>query len=151
MSKWRLIAALLVALGLVLPLSTCTRGDPPTTEYHYALGDAVNNPSCVGLCRVGVLSLTLAAFLWPFAACAAARRITGRKGTIVRLCIEPLLLGSASWWLYWEIFLRDPAIGSVSGFSGFILYAAIWLFETAKVIRSRTRVIDPQSGSGKRK
>jgi hypothetical protein len=147
MSRWRFVAALLIALGLVLPLSTCTHGDPPTTDYHYALGDAISNPSCEGLCGVGVLVVTLATFLWPFAACLAALRITARKGTIVRLCLEPLLLGGAGWWIYWQIFLRDPAIGFFSAVSGLILYAVIWLLETAKTIRSRTRVIDPQSRS----
>ena len=137
LGKLRFLASVLVALGLVLPLSTCTKGEPPVTEYHYAIGDVVNNPSCEGLCRAGAVGVSLATFLWPLAACLAAIRFTGRVGTVLRLCLEPLLLAGAGWWLYWQLLLRDPAIGAVVAALGFTLYAAVWGLECIRLVHAR--------------
>ena len=142
---WRLVAAVLVALGLVLPLSTCTRGDPPVTENHDALGDVLQNPGCEGACRAGAFTLTLATLLWPLAASLAARRFRTRRAMLVRLCIEPLLLAATGWWLHWQIFLREPAMGFIAASAGLVLYAGVWFVELFAIFlerRSRLRAMD---------
>ena len=133
---WRLLAGVMVALGLVLPLSTCTRGEPPVTEYHYALGDVIQNEGCTGACRAGAVALTLVTLLWPLAAWLAARRFTGRKGLVARLCAEPLLVAGSGWWLYWQVFLREPASGFIVASLGLAVYAVIWLVELISSIRA---------------
>jgi hypothetical protein len=135
MRHLRLVAAILVALGLVLPLSMCTKGDPPTTEYHWVVGDALDNSSCDSACAVTAIGAAVLALLWPLGAVVASRTQSGRRPKVIRMCVELLLLGGSAWWLHWQLLVEKPAAGAFAAFAGFSLYGAIWLTEVVSTIR----------------
>jgi hypothetical protein len=129
----RFLAALLVLLGLVLPISKCTN-QAGVTKEHYALQEALtpkrtstsDDPIQI---KTFELFCTLTAFLWPVAGAAAARRERSTWVTTGRLISEPLLIGGSAYWLQIVILFEAPASGYYSALAGYALYGLAWLQE----------------------
>jgi hypothetical protein len=130
-----MVAAVLVALALVLPMSKCTSHDNShTVKYHYIIADALDdrpNPNLTHdeLVRLNIedFLLSVAAFFWPLIATLLARRQEGRLRALIRLISEPILIAGSLWWLQIVVLFRSPAIGYYVVTGGLILYSVVWV------------------------
>lgn len=141
LAHWRLVAAILVLLGLVLPMSKCTRDGGETVEYHYIIKDALDDSPRNNLTHDEIvrhnrleLWLSVAAFCWPLAAMLPARRRQHWVGATLRRVSEPVLIAGSAWWLHVVILLRSPAIGYYVVSLGLVLYSLIWVLECAQSV-----------------
>jgi len=131
-------AALVLAVCVVLPISTCTRyvdarGEAVTVEpdapipagvreivdHQVPIEQLVSNP--LGGC------LILVAFLWPLAFL-AYRRWGARVGIQAALWwLEPLLLAGSAHFVYTLAFLGEPAVGAWLAAASLAVLAVLWL------------------------
>jgi hypothetical protein len=136
---WRSLAAVLISLGLVLPISKCTTSEPPT--YRYAFDNTwqefeacKTQPAATASwrCYSGAAVATvcvLVTFLWPVVALGVARREERPTTRAIRLVLEPLLLAGMTCLLIGGIWLNDPASGFFVAISGVPLYYFGWTLE----------------------
>lgn len=141
-NRWRSVATVLILLGFVLPMSKCTypidmqhpeKGHE--TAYLYVLTEPIESAVCQPpadnvLCymREG-LAFSLMALLWPLIALLVAIRAKSRRAKIIRLSLEPFLIGGTGFWLFGITFLNTPASGYYTTATGLWLLAGAWLIE----------------------
>lgn len=150
--RWRLVAAVLMLFGFVLPISKCTYGDPPKTTYAYVVPEALTIGSCEDQHGASAqakcyltegpalkLSLALIALLWPLAVIAIARKEKTRRATWIRRIFELLLIAGSALWLYVELILASAASGWYVVSAGVGIYLAAWAREVVPLIVGAAR------------
>jgi hypothetical protein len=150
--RWRLVAAVLMLFGFVLPISKCSYGDPPKTTYAYVVPEALAIGSCEDQRGVSAqtkcyltegpalnLSLALIALLWPVAVIVIARKEKTRRATWIRRICELLLIAGSALWLYVEVILASAASGWYVASAGVGVYLAAWAREVVPRIVGAAR------------
>ncbi len=139
---WRLLAAVVVAFGLLLPISKCS--GPSGDEYSYVYEGVASrhqecrspkNPTPRWQCELGeaaVDGLLVVRFFWPAAGWAVAIRERRRVTTAVRLIVEPVLLAISFYLLLAILVANDAASGWYVETAGFAMYFAAWAIEMLK-------------------
>jgi hypothetical protein len=143
LARWRLTAAFLVVLALVLPVSQCTREGAQTIEYHYIIADALDDRPKPNLTHDELvranrrdLLLSIAAFCWPLFTSLLALRQEWRLFAILRRMLEPILILASAWWLQVVVLFHSPAIGYYVVTLGLILYGLVWALECVQYLRA---------------
>jgi len=153
---WRALGAVLVALGLILPIASCESHGGK--NYTYALTVSAQGikecqhqraPPAAWLCYVDLErsdAVTLAAMLWPLAALVLAVRERRAAPTAARIVAEPLLMVGTLVWLLvlvarseWDAF----EAGSFAVVAGLFVGYFGWALELAGFI-----VRDPAAAAG---
>lgn len=150
--RWRLVAAVLMLFGFVLPISKCSYGDPPKTTYTYVVPDALAMGGCADQDGASAktacyltegpalrLLLALVALLWPMAVLVIARKEKTRRAMWIRFIAEPLLIAGSALWLYVEVILASPASGWYVTSAGVGVYLAAWLRDVVPLIVGAVR------------
>lgn len=151
--RWRLVAAVLMLFGFVLPISKCSYGDPPKTTYAYVVPEALAMGSCQdqeggasakAQCHLTEgpalkLSLAVVALLWPIAVIVLARKEKTPRAKWIRRIAELLLIAGSALWLYVEVILASPASGWYVTSAGVGVYLAAWAREVIPLIFGAVR------------
>jgi hypothetical protein len=146
--KLKVLAALLLLLGFVLPLSSCVVTDRPEhengprkthVEYHYAWSgiDAAEPASFI----VPLF------FLWPLAALVAARK----PGRLARMSwwLEAALWGCSAYFIDLALLaVTRIEIGGYLACAGLVLHAGAWIGEAAVRWRSWRDARRPAAAGG---
>ncbi|GEM_PF-5655360 len=149
-NRWRGVGALLVALALVLPLSSCEHDGKRV--YDYALDAPIHR---IEECIRGAADadrwrcyvdrdwpevVTVAVFLWPLGAYVLAHRARGRRLALARLALEPLLAVASASYLYDAVSFADRLeSGTYAAVAGLLACLAGWALELVALRRARRR------------